>query len=216
MVIAIDGLSSCGKSTLARDLAQRLHIEYIDSGAMYRAATLYFIENNVDIENEQALSQALDNISIRFENGRILLNDRDVSSEIRTPAVADLVSPVAALSKVRRKLVELQQSYGDDGSVVMDGRDIGTVVFPNADYKFFITADLKTRTQRRYEELIQKGTPLSYEEVAENLSTRDHIDSTREDSPLIQANDAVLIDTSHLTREEQLNQVLGLVCPPSS
>ena len=210
MIIAIDGYSSCGKSTLAKDLAHSLQYTYLDSGAMYRAVTLYFLDNNIPFDNPKEVSNALNNIEIRFEehSNRTMLNDIDVESEIRSPRVSDQVSPVSTISMVRKKMVEQQRALAIQGSIVMDGRDIGTVVFPNAELKIFLTANI--RTQRRLDEMKRKGYTLTKEEIMNNLETRDKIDSTRADSPLKQAADAVLIDNSNLNRKEQITMVLAL------
>jgi cytidylate kinase len=215
IIIAIDGHSSCGKSTLARALGNALSYAYISTGDMYRAVTLYFIENQVDINNTDAVLEALKKIKLHFvadENGnRIHLNGRDVSEEIRKMHVAALVSPVAVISEVRREMVRQQQAIGQQKGVVMDGRDIGTVVFPNAELKIFLTADVDVRAQRRFDELTAKGQHVNFDEVKNNLAERDHIDSTREDSPLRKADDAVVIDNTSLNHEQQLELALDLV-----
>lgn len=215
MVIAIDGFSSCGKSTLARQLADYLHYVYVDSGAMYRAVTLYFLQNDIDFKDEEAVERALSAIHIRFEWGekgrRIFLNGTDVEDEIRQMRVSEQVSPVAAISAVRKAMVSQQQDMGKEKNIVMDGRDIGTVVFPDAALKIFLTAGIEERTRRRYVELKAKGYDLSMEEVRKNLQERDHIDSTRADSPLRKAEDAVVIDNTSLTESEQLAQAIRLV-----
>ncbi|MBK8634837.1 MAG: (d)CMP kinase [Saprospiraceae bacterium] len=207
MIVAIDGYSSSGKSTLAKDLAKILGFIYVDTGAMYRAIALYFLTNEIDLSDEKLVQDSLDNITVSFENkdgeNCVTLNGQDVSKEIRTLEVSQIVSEVAAIPAVRKKLVAIQQSLATK-SLVMDGRDIGTVVFPNAEYKFFIIADVGERSRRRYVELISKGQEVSYAEVEENLKHRDHIDTTRAMSPLRQAEDAVCIDTTKVTREEQL------------
>ncbi|MEZ4950454.1 MAG: (d)CMP kinase [Saprospiraceae bacterium] len=212
ITIAIDGFSSCGKSTLARDLAKELGYAYVDSGAMYRAVTLYFLDQDIDFENKDAVEKALDVIDIKFrhtENGnRTILNGKDVEEEIRTMRVSKNVSPVAAISSVRKAMVAQQQQMGDHKGIVMDGRDIGTVVFPEAELKIFLTASQEVRTQRRFDELKGKGWDTSMDEVKKNLSERDRIDSTREDSPLTQAEDAIVVDNSFLTPDEQLNLVM--------
>lgn len=214
MIIAIDGHSSCGKSTIAKALAGKLGIAYVDTGAMYRAITLYFLRNNIDIRDAHQVNHALDTISVSFKsvngNNNIFLNEEDITDLIRTIEVSNMVSPVATLPEVRKKLVALQQAMGQN-SLVMDGRDIGSVVFPDADIKFFITADLHTRAKRRYEELISFNNEVSLQEVTENLANRDQIDSSRATSPLIQLPDAILIDTTHLTLENQLNLVIDKV-----
>ena len=212
VIIAIDGFSSCGKSTLAKDLAADLKFTYLDSGAMYRAVTLYFLDNSIDYNDEIAVKNALPDINISFENqtNRTLLNGLDVESEIRSMRVSDQVSPVATNSEIRKFLVEQQRQMGQLGNIVMDGRDIGTVVFPNAELKIFLTASVDVRTERRWEELERKGQSIDREKVHENLLKRDHIDSNRADSPLSQAADAVLLDNSNLSRKEQIAMVLAL------
>ncbi len=212
IIIAIDGHSSCGKSTLAKAIAEKLHYTYIDTGAMYRAVTYFLIENNIDYNDEEAVKKVLPQIDISFHHGHTFLNGEDVEDKIREMEVSHAVSPVSTLSSVRRKLVEQQRKMGDgDTGIVMDGRDIGTVVFPNADLKIFLTAGTDVRAKRRFEELKQKGMEVTLEEVKENLMRRDYIDSSREDSPLSKAEDAILIDNSDLTKEEQLDFVLNLV-----
>lgn len=211
IIIAIDGHSSCGKSTLAKALGDILHYSYISTGDMYRAVTLYFIENEIDIHDLNAVKTALSNIEIHFENQgngtHIFLNGKDVQGEIKKMYVSEKVSPVATISEVRRKMVALQQVMGDEKGIVMDGRDIGTVVFPTAELKIFLTADVEERTRRRFEEIKAKGQHADWEEVKQNLTNRDHIDSTRADSPLKQAADAVLIDNTNLNPTEQLAMV---------
>lgn len=213
--IAIDGYSSCGKSTLARDLAKALNYTYVDSGAMYRAVTLYFLRHDIDIDNPTAVASALEQIDISFttSNGkqRTRLNGEDVEDEIRTMEVSHLVSPVSALSAVRRKLVQQQRSLGSDKGMVMDGRDIGTVVFPDAEIKIFMTADLDERIRRRCIELEAKGLQKDIREIRASITERDRIDSTRSDSPLIKADDAILLDNTHLDRSEQLKFAMSLV-----
>lgn len=215
-VIAIDGFSSCGKSTVAKALAKRLNFVFIDSGAMYRAVTLYFLENNVDINEPLAVKEALDHIQIDFSPSSgdqhvILLNGQDVSSEIRSMRVSEHVSQVSAIREVRRALVRQQQDLGKKRNIVMDGRDIGTTVFPDADLKLFMTASPAVRAKRRFAELSAKGEETSMEEVQTNLAQRDHLDSTREESPLRQADDALVLDNSNLTQEDQLELVIDLV-----
>lgn len=212
MIIAIDGHSSCGKSTIAKALAKKLSIAYVDTGAMYRAITLYFLQNNIPLTDHEKVNQALSqiNITIKNEDGKneIYLNGLNVSAQIRTPEVNNLVSPVSAIPEVRNKLVAMQRSMGSN-SLVMDGRDIGSVVFPDADIKFFVTADLDTRAQRRFDELISFGyNDVTLKDIAENLASRDKTDSSRAVSPLVQLPDAVLVDTTHLTLEDQLDLVL--------
>ena len=210
--IAIDGYSSCGKSTLAKDLAKELNYKYIDSGAMYRAVTLYLIRENVDIADHDEVSKRLDDIDIYFEykNGSPVtyLNGVNVENEIRKMHVASYVSHVAIISAVRKKLVSQQQFLGKNKGVVMDGRDISTVVFPDADLKIFVTAEIDIRADRRFQELKAKGIEANLDDIKSNLRDRDFIDSTREDSPLTQTEDAILLDNSNLDRESQLNKAI--------
>ncbi|RCW92560.1 (d)CMP kinase [Winogradskyella arenosi] len=217
IVIAIDGFSSTGKSTIAKQLAKQLNYIYVDTGAMYRAVTYFALEQQYIGEGffkEEALIQNLDSIHITFKFNpdlgfaEVYLNGENIEAAIRTLEVSKYVSPVATLSEVRRKLVEQQQLMGKDKGIVMDGRDIGTVVFPEAELKIFMTASAETRATRRYQELLGRGHQLSYEEVLENVTTRDHIDSTREDSPLVKAEDAVEIDNSDLSIETQLDRLV--------
>jgi cytidylate kinase len=209
ITVAIDGFSSCGKSTLAKALAKKLGYGYVDSGAMYRAVTLYFLGNGVPLDDETAVRTALDNIEIHFENdgsgNRTFLNGKDVENEIRQMPVSESVSPVAAISAVRRAMVRQQQQLGRRKGIVMDGRDIGTVVFPDAELKIFLTADPEVRVMRRYNELKDKGLDVDLDLVRLNLMERDRIDSTRDDSPLRQADDAIVLDNSHLSPSEQLD-----------
>jgi len=211
IIIAIDGHSSCGKSTLAKSLGDALHYSYISTGDMYRAVTLYLIENNIDIFNIEVVEAVLPNIEIHFENKgdgtNIFLNGKNVQGEIRKMYVSKKVSPVATISAVRRKMVLLQHAMGDKKGIVMDGRDIGTVVFPEAELKIFLTADVEERTRRRFAEMQAKGQEADFAQVKQNLTNRDYIDSTRADSPLKQADDAVLIDNTNLTTTEQLIMV---------
>lgn len=212
IIIAIDGFSSCGKSTLAKTLAANLDYAYIDSGAMYRAVTLYFIENEVDIQNETAIKEALAHIFIQFKNveGRncTFLNSLNVEDRIREMDVSNYVSPVSTLPAIRRALVRMQQAMGKKRGIVMDGRDIGTVVFTDAELKVFMTADKTVRAERRLNEIKAKGNlNMTLEEVSQNLENRDYIDSNREDSPLRQAEDAKILDNTLLSPQEQLDLV---------
>lgn len=215
MTIAIDGYSSCGKSTLAKALAQELCFVYVDSGAMYRAVTYYFLKHDVAIHNEAEVERALDKITIDFANIKgknvCFLNNENVENEIRSMRISNNVSEVAAIGSVREKLVKLQRLIASNRSIVMDGRDIGTVVFPDADIKFFVTADKAVRAQRRYDELIGNGKEVTLREVIQNLEHRDHIDTTREISPLRQAEDAIVIDNTDLNRDQQLKTALSYV-----
>lgn len=218
ITIAIDGYSACGKSTLAKQLAKELDYIFIDTGAMYRGITLYCIQNDLvtdSVINTGELIQQLKSIDIHFENNELgqpelFLNGKLVASEIRKPSVSNLVSHVAKIKEVRDFLVQKQRKLGEKGGVVMDGRDIGSVVFPNAELKLFITASIEVRTQRRYLELKESNTVISKEEIQDNLTNRDLIDSTRKESPLIQTEDAFVIDNSNITREEQLQMALQL------
>lgn len=216
MIIAIDGFSSCGKSTIAKELAAILKLPYIDSGAMYRAVTWYFLENNIDYTNELAVYDGLNHISIKFvregDQNVLYCNGQPLKAELRSMEVSNKVSEVSAIPEVRIKMVTLQQQMGSNGAV-MDGRDIGTVVFPEADFKFFLVADPAVRAQRRYDELKEKNENISYEEVMANLAHRDHIDSTREHSPLRKAVDAIEIDNTHLNKEEQIEVILKYLNP---
>ncbi|MDA3820894.1 MAG: (d)CMP kinase [Candidatus Delongbacteria bacterium] len=218
-VIAIDGHSSCGKSTLARQLAEKLDIVYVDSGAMYRALTWYAQQHRCfdekDTLNRQKLIQTLPDINIDFikknNEHHTMLNNQDVSGLIRSMEISKLVSEVSAVPKVRQKMVKLQRKMAQNKSLVMDGRDIGTVVFPDADLKIFLTAKEQIRAKRRFKELREQGIKTDFEAVLENIKKRDRIDSTREVSPLKKAGDACVIDNSELTPEEQLAKALQLV-----
>jgi CMP/dCMP kinase len=214
IIIAIDGHSSCGKSTLAQQLADELSYTYISSGKMYRAVTLYFLENKIDYHKPEAVTKALDVIHIHFEkhngNDITFLNGKNVEKEIVDMNVVEHVSHVAAISAVRRAMVALQQKMGERKGIVMDGRDIGSVVFKDAELKLFVTANPDVRAQRRYQELMGKGQQVSLADIKKNLLDRDYIDSNRVDSPLLQASEAVLIDNSNLSKKEQLAMVLAL------
>lgn len=220
ITIAIDGFSSTGKSTLAKELAKALNYVYVDTGAMYRAVALFAMRKNYiseDVFDKESLIASLPSIRLEFKFnqalgfGEMYLNDENVEKQIRTIEVSSFVSKIAEISAVRSKLVEQQQQMGKNKEIVMDGRDIGTVVFPDAELKIFMTASASTRAQRRFDELMQKGDDVSYEAVLKNVEERDYIDTHRADSPLIIAEDAVEIDNSHLTREEQFDIVLALV-----
>ncbi len=218
--IAIDGHASCGKSTLAKGLAKELGYIYIDTGAMYRAVTLFALRNNLivnDKVDKKKLIELLDNIRISFsynpetDKNHTFLNGEDVEKEIRSMEVSGYASEIAAIPEVREKLVKLQQKLGEQGGVVMDGRDIGTVVFPDADLKIFLTAKPEVRAKRRYEELKQKGYDADYQEILQNILKRDKIDSTREVNPLKIADDAVYFDNSNINQQEQLAMFLALI-----
>lgn len=216
IIIAVDGYSSCGKSTTAKGVAAYLGYSYIDTGAMYRAVTLYFYQNHISLTNPKEVFKALEHIKIDFrrnvESGRneTYLNGLNVEDEIRKLYVANWVSEVSAVSEVRRAMVAQQQRMGKARGVVMDGRDIGTVVFPKAELKIFMTAEPEIRAQRRQIELLAKGEMLDTNEILQNIRKRDHIDTTRTDSPLRQAEDALLIDTSFMTLDEQIELVTQL------
>ena len=220
ITIAIDGFSSTGKSTLAKQLAKYLGYIYVDTGAMYRAVTLYAMQHDFISDthfDKKALIEKLPKISLQFlfnpdlGYAEIFLNEKNVEAEIRTLEVSNFVSRIAEISEVRAKLVEQQQNMGKNKGIVMDGRDIGTVVFTDAELKLFMTASPETRARRRYEELLQKGQEVTYDEVLKNVQERDYIDTHREDSPLTKADDAIEIDNSHLSIQEQFDKVLGLV-----
>lgn len=210
IIITIDGWSSCGKSTLAKQLAGKLKYTYIDSGAMYRAITLYFLRNHVDWTRPEAVVKALKEITLEFvfhepsHASEIMLNGENVEYLIRDMVVAEKVSEVAAIKEVRAFAVRQQQALGEKKAMVMDGRDIGTVVFPKAELKIFMTADNAVRVERRFRELFDKNPNVSLEEVKSNLEMRDYIDSHRENSPLRKAKDAIVLDNSNLSPEEQL------------
>lgn len=215
IIIAIDGFSSCGKSTLAKALAKELSYVFIDTGAMYRAVALYFMRHQVSFEDLQAIEKAIQSIRLHFvfneSTGKsdMYLNGENVELAIREMKVSQKVSEVAAIPAVRDFAVAQQQAMGEEKGIVMDGRDIGTVVFPNAELKIFVTADPKIRTERRYKELLVTQPNITREEVAENLTHRDLIDSTREHSPLKQASDALVLDNTHLNQDEQFTIALN-------
>lgn len=212
--IAIDGWSSCGKSTMARQLANALNYIFIDSGAMYRAIALYFIQQRINLDDHLAIEKGLEQISLSFQkniqtgNNEIWMNDENVEQRIREMEVASKVSDVAAIKAVRAFAVAQQQLIGKDKGVVMDGRDIGTTVFPAAELKIFMTANVDVRVERRFKELSEKNPLIALEEVKANLESRDHLDSTREVSPLKKAEDAVVLDNSELTPEQQFSMAL--------
>ena len=219
ITIAIDGFSSTGKSTVAKQLAKALGYVYVDSGAMYRAVTLYAMKANyisTECFDEKGLIEALPNVQVSFKYNdklgfaEVYLNNENVEKEIRTLDVSQFVSQVSTLSQVRKQLVKQQQKLGEDRGVVMDGRDIGTVVFPDAELKIFMTASAEKRAQRRYVELTERGDNVSFEAVLNNVQSRDHIDSTREDSPLSKAFDAIEVDNTSMTFDEQFKLVLKL------
>ncbi len=215
IIVAIDGYSSCGKSTLAKAIAKYLHYNYIDSGAMYRAVTLHMLNRNMVVAelhamNPDQMKLFLNEIKISFhlspitKLSEIYLNGVNVDNEIRTMGISDLVSPVSAIPAIRKRMVEKQQFYGGHKGIVMDGRDIGTTVFPDAELKIFMTADKEVRAKRRYEELRAKGYRLTLDEVYQNIASRDHQDTTRSESPLRQAEDSIVMDNSDLNENEQM------------
>lgn len=221
LIVAIDGYSSCGKSTVAKALAQKLKLHYIDSGAMYRAVTLYFLQNNIPIPEPEELhdskynyEQVLKNVHITFrinpvsDSSEVFLNGINVENEIRTMEISENVSHVSSIKAVRTKMVHLQQMAADEGSLVMDGRDIGTTVFPHADLKIFMKADPMVRANRRFEELISKGMDVDMEDVIDNILSRDYEDTHREESPLRKAADAIILDNTHLNFDEQVEFVM--------
>ncbi|NHM01597.1 (d)CMP kinase [Flavobacterium difficile] len=220
ITIAIDGFSSTGKSTLAKQIAKHLGYVFVDSGAMYRAITYYAMKNNFISETHLDTAKLIENlpfVTLQFRVNEALgfaemyLNNENVELNIRTIEVSRLVSKIAAISEVRAKLVEQQQEMGKNKGIVMDGRDIGTVVFPDADLKLFMTASTETKAQRRFDELVEKGQHVTFEEVLQNVQERDYIDTHREDSPLVKAEDAIEIDNSHLSKKEQFELVMELV-----
>ena len=220
IIIAIDGLSSTGKSTLAKQIAKQLNYIYVDSGAMYRAVALYALQKKLIIGeefNKLKMIEALPSVKVSFVYNKklnisdVYLNDVKVNQAIRSMEVSNVVSVVAAIPQVRQQLVKLQQQMGIQKGVVMDGRDIGSVVFPNADLKLYMTANAGTRAKRRYDELLTSNMNLSLQEVLDNINLRDHLDSTRKDSPLLKSNDAIEFDNSQLSKEQQLEQIMELV-----
>lgn len=209
--IALDGPAGSGKSTVAKIIAEKLGIEYLDTGAMYRAVTLYLMGQGIDLDDVPKIEKLLPSIHIDFEKGKIFLNQTDVSEEIRMPEVAKNVSIVAAHKIVRVAMVEQQQALASKKSIVMDGRDIGTVVLPDTKYKFFLTASIEERATRRYEEMRAKGLVVDYNQIKAEIATRDDLDSNRAESPLRQAEDAILVDTTGLTIDGVVTQLLELI-----
>ncbi|MCK9328547.1 MAG: (d)CMP kinase [Candidatus Pacebacteria bacterium] len=215
MIIAIDGPAASGKSTTAKLIAEKLNFIYIDTGAMYRAVALYALKNNLDISNHKNLIKIINSITIRFERinneNHIFLNNIDVTSEIRLPEITKLSSNIATKKIIRDKMVEIQRLLAINQKIIMDGRDIGTVVFPNANYKFFLTASIETRALRRLNEQLTKGIVSNLEDIKNDLIWRDKNDSEREFSPLIKAEDAIEVDTSNMTIEEQVKYILKVL-----
>lgn len=212
--IAIDGPAGAGKSTIAKAVSKKLNYIYIDTGAMYRAIGLYYLQNEIDLQNEDLINGLIDNIKVEitYENGlqQIILNGDNVTSLIRTQEVSNAASVVSAYKKVREKLVSLQRDLASSTNVVMDGRDIGTVVLPNATVKIFLTASTEERAKRRYKELLEKGQVVDLETIKKEIEERDYRDINRETSPLMQAEDAILVDTSSMTIEEVIDEILRL------
>jgi len=215
IVIAIDGYSACGKSTTAKEVAKELSYRYIDSGAMYRAVTLYFLDHLVSFTNPKEVEKALQNINLTFRvNAKgateICMNGINVEKDIRKMRISENVSPISAVKEVRAAMVLLQRKLGKDKGIVMDGRDIGSVVFPNAELKLFLTADILVRAFRRQKELLEREDLVDIDDIIENLQTRDRIDSTRQESPLIRPTDSIEIDTTNITIDEQVDEVIRL------
>lgn len=214
-IIAVDGPSAAGKSCLSKEISDRLKIIYIDTGAMYRAVALYFEENNVDVTDDNMVETALSNINIRFERIgnelHIFLNNSDISDKIRTEKVGLMASKVSAIKKVRTEMVERQRKLAKDYSVILDGRDIGSVVFPNADLKIYLTASEEQRAKRRLLDLSKKGIETTFEEVLEDIKKRDYNDINKPISPLIKTDDAEYIDTTDMTKEEVIDKVISLL-----
>jgi len=214
IIITVDGYSSCGKSTLAKSLARELNYVFVDSGAMYRAVTLYFLREHINWNNTNEVIDALQNISLGFEyklderKSDMILNDENVESFIRDMLVSEKVSSVSTIKEVRDFAVAQQKKMGVKKGIIMDGRDIGTTVFPHAELKIFVTADVSVRVARRYKEMIKKNIPITLDDIKSNLEMRDYIDSNREISPLRKADDAIILDNTNLSKEEQLKLVL--------
>lgn len=210
MIIAIDGPAGSGKSTIAKLIAEDLGLVYLDTGAMYRLVTLKALNDGI-LDDLEKIIKMLDNLSIDIKENTFYLDDTDVSEEIRKPVVSENVSDIAAIREVRQKMVDLQRKFSESKNVILDGRDIGTVVFPNADVKIFLIADAKERANRRYKELIAKGENVRMEEIYENILKRDEIDSTRKESPLKKAGDAIEVDTTAKNIEEVKNEILFII-----
>ena len=211
-IITLDGPSGAGKSTIAKLLAKKLSFKYLDTGAMYRAVTLYMIKHHIDINNNSEVISALNNLSINFDNaGRIYLDDEDVTEAIRSMEVVNLVSKVSSISIVRQNMVSLQRKIAEGGNYVVDVRDIGSVVFPDSKYKFYMDASLDERAKRRYNEELSKGKNITYEEVRESIRKRDEFDSNREDSPLVVPKNANIIDTTSMTIDEVVEKIANVI-----
>lgn len=211
-IISLDGPSGAGKSTVAKLVAKKLGYKYLDTGAMYRAVTLFFLNKNVNIQNDNEIISAISDLKISFDNNnKIYLNDVDVSEEIRSIKVVNMVSKVSSISAVRKSMVSLQRAIAENDNYVVDGRDIGSVVFPLAKYKFYIDASVEIRAKRRYEEEIQKVKDITFEEVIDSIKKRDEFDSNREDSPLVVPKDAIIIDTTNMTIDEVVQKITDVV-----
>ena len=211
-IITLDGPSGAGKSTIAKLTAKKLSFKYLDTGAMYRAVTLYMITHDINTDSNDEVISALNNLNISFDNaGRIYLDNEDVTEEIRSSEVVNLVSKVSSISVVRQNMVSLQRKIAEGGNYVVDGRDIGSVVFPNAKYKFYMDASLDERARRRYNEELSKGKTLTYEEVRESIRKRDEFDSNRKDSPLVVPDNAYIIDTTSMTIDEVAEKITNVI-----
>ncbi len=211
-IITLDGPSGAGKSTIAKLVAKRLSFKYLDTGAMYRAVTLYMIKHNINIDNNDEVISALNNLNINFDNdGRIYLDNEDVTEAIRSIEVVNLVSKVSSISVVRQNMVSLQRKIAEGGNYVVDGRDIGSVVFPDSKYKFYMDASLDERAKRRHAEEISKGKNITYEEVRESIRKRDEFDSNREDSPLVVPKNANIIDTTSMTIDDVVEKITNVI-----
>lgn len=211
-IITLDGPSGAGKSTIAKLLAHKLSFKYLDTGAMYRAVTLYIIKHNININDDNEVISALNNLNIRFDKyGKVYLNDEDVTEAVRSLEVVNLVSKVSSIGAVRKNMVSLQRKIAENDNYVVDGRDIGSVVFPNSKYKFYIDASLEERSKRRYNEELSKGKNINYEDVKESIRKRDEIDSNREDSPLVVPQNANIIDTTNMTIDDAVKEITNVV-----
>lgn len=210
MIIAIDGPAGSGKSTTSKLVAEKLGISHLDTGSMYRAVTLYFIENQYSIDQVD-IDGIMESIDIEISDESVFLNGKDVTNKLRDPKVSSLVSDISSLQKVRFKMVELQRKISKNRSIVIDGRDIGTVVFPDAEFKFFITASIEVRANRRFDELKTLNSDITLDEILRQIEKRDHFDSTRVNSPLKKASDAIIIDTTRLSIDGQVNMILETI-----
>lgn len=214
-IVAIDGEAGSGKSTVAKEIASRLNFTYVDTGAMFRCVTLELINNNITINETDKINEVLSNISISLKNEgnvqRVFLNDKDVTEKIRTKEVDDKVAEFAAVGVIREKLKELQQQMGKEGNIIMEGRDIGTVIFPNADVKIYIEVSEEERANRRYKQNLEKGINTPYEQILENIRKRHKLETEREIAPLVKAEDAILIDTTNMTQDESIDKIIDII-----